>query len=89
MGKVFSPATPKHEGGCLVAADSNIDSSSKVEKGSSIAPKVIIESNCQITGSIIGRGAKIGADCKIIDSIIAPNTQISAGMIVNSNYLGF
>ena len=32
---------------------------------------------------------KIGADCKIIDSIIAPNTQISAGMIVNSNYLGF
>jgi len=89
MGKVFSPATPKHEGECLVAADSNIDSSSKVEKGSSIAPKVIIESNCQITGSIIGRGAKIGADCKIIDSIIAPNTQISAGMIVNSNYLGF
>jgi mannose-1-phosphate guanylyltransferase len=72
-----------------VAADSNIDSSSRVEKGSSIAPKVIIESNCQITGSIIGRGAKIGADCKIIDSIIAPNTQISAGMIVNSNYLGF
>ncbi|MFM8627825.1 MAG: hypothetical protein ACKOCP_03440 [Candidatus Nanopelagicus sp.] len=51
--------------------------------------KVVIQSNCQISGSIIGEGAKIGANCKIIDSIIAPGAQIEAGMVVLTNYLGF
>jgi mannose-1-phosphate guanylyltransferase len=54
-----------------------------------IEGEVVLDSNCQISGSIIGKGAKIGANCKIIDSIIAPGAQIEAGMVVLTNYLGF
>ena len=88
-GVITSVATPKHSGDHLIAAGAQVSSSSIVNLGTVIESEVVVEGNCQISGSIIGRGAKIGANCKIINSIIAPNTQIEAGMIVISNYLGF
>jgi mannose-1-phosphate guanylyltransferase len=54
-----------------------------------IESEVVVEGNCHISGSIISKGAKIGENCQVINSIIAPDTQIEAGMVVISNYLGF
>ena len=88
-GVITSVATPKHSGDHLIAAGAQVSSSSIVNLGTVIEAEVVVEGNCQISGSIIGHGAKIGANCKIISSIIAPDTQIEAGMIVISNYLGF
>ena len=88
-GVIASIATPKHSGDHLIAAGAQVSSTSIVNLGTVIEPEVVVEGNCQISGSIIGKGAKIGANCKVINSIIAPDTQIEAGMIVISNYLGF
>jgi len=89
MGKIYSPATPNHDGDFLLANSATLHEGVLVKNGSVIGGNVTVESNCQIIGSIIGSGAKIGGECKIIDSIIAPNAQISAGMLIFSNYLGF
>jgi len=88
-GMITSVATPKHSGDHLIAAGAQVSSSSIVNLGTVIESEVVVEGNCEISGSIIGTGAKIGANCKVINSIIAPDTQIEAGMIVISNYLGF
>ena len=88
-GVITSVATPKHSGDHLIAAGAQVSSSAIVNLGTVIEAEVVVEGNCQISGSIIGHGAKIGANCKVINSIIAPDTQIEAGMIVISNYLGF
>jgi len=88
-GVITSVATPKHNGGHLIAANAQVSPSAIINLGTVIEPEVVVEGNCQISGSIISNGAKIGANCKIINSIIAPDTQIEAGMIVISNYLGF
>ena len=88
-GVITSVATPKHSGDHLIAAGAQVSSSSIVNLGTVIESEVVVEGNCQISGSIIGKGAKIGANCKVINSIIAPDTQIESGMIVISNYLGF
>ena len=86
---ITSVATPKHNGDHLIAANAQVSPSAIINLGTVIEPEVVVEGNCQISGSIISNGAKIGANCKIINSIIAPDTQIEAGMIVISNYLGF
>ena len=88
-GMITSVATPKHSGDHLIAVGAQVSSSSIVNLGTVIESEVVVEGNCQISGSIISKGAKIGANCKVINSIIAPDTQIEAGMIVISNYLGF
>jgi len=88
-GVITSVATPKHSGDHLIAVGAQVSSSSIVNLGTVIESEVVVEGNCEISGSIIGKGAKIGANCKVINSIIAPDTQIEAGMIVISNYLGF
>jgi mannose-1-phosphate guanylyltransferase len=88
-GMITSVATPKHSGDHLIAVGAQVSSSSIVNLGTVIESEVVVEGNCEISGSIIGKGAKIGANCKVINSIIAPDTQIEAGMIVISNYLGF
>ena len=88
-GVITSAATPKHSGDHLIAANAQVSPSAIINFGTVIEPKVVVESNCQISGSIIGNGAKIGANFKIINSIIAPDTQIEAGIVVISNYLGF
>jgi mannose-1-phosphate guanylyltransferase len=88
-GVITSVATPKHNGDHLIAAGAQVSPSAIINLGTVIEPEVVVEGNCQISGSIISKGAKIGANCKIINSIIAPDTQIEAGMIVISNYLGF
>ena len=88
-GVITSVATPKHSGDHLIAAGAQVSPSAIVNLGTVIEPEVVVEGNCQISGSIIAKGAKIGANCKIINSIIAPDTQIEAGMVVISNYLGF
>ena len=88
-GVITSVATPKHSGDHLIAAGAKVSPTAIINLGTVIEPEVVVESNCQISGSIIGNSAKIGANCKIINSIIAPDTQIEAGMIIISNYLGF
>ena len=88
-GVITSVATPTHSGDHLVLPNAQVSPSAIFNFGTVIEPEVVVEGNCQISGSIIGKGAKIGANCKIINSIIAPDTQIEAGMVVISNYLGF
>ena len=88
-GVISSSATPEHSKDALIFPTANISTGCLINNGSVIEGEVVIENNCQISGSIIGKGAKIGADCKIIDSIIAPGAQIEAGMVVLTNYLGF
>ena len=88
-GVIKSNATLEHTGDKIISDTAVINSSALINNGSVIEGEVIVESNTQISGSIIGKGAKIGKNCKIIDSIIAPGTQIDAGMVVISNYLGF
>jgi len=88
-GVITSPATPNHSGDHLIAASAQVSPSAIINLGTVIEPEVIIEGNCQISGSIISRGVKIGENCQIINSIIAPDTQIQAGTVVISNYLGF
>lgn len=89
IGKIESAATPEHKGEVLVSNTAQISPTALIKNGSVIGSEVVVESGTEVSGSIIGKGAKIGEDCKIIDSIIAPNTQISAGMLIFSNYLGF
>jgi mannose-1-phosphate guanylyltransferase len=88
-GVITSVATPTHSADHLVLPNAKVSPSAIINFGTVIEPEVVVEGNCQISGSIIGKGAKIGANCKIINSIIAPDTQIEAGMVVISNYLGF
>jgi mannose-1-phosphate guanylyltransferase len=88
-GVITSVATPKHSGDHLIAVGAQVSPSAIINLGTVIEPEVLVEGNCQISGSIIGKGAKIGANCKVINSIIAPDAQIEAGMIIISNYLGF
>ena len=88
-GAITSSATPNHTGDNLISPSAQIGSGCVINNGSVIESEVVVESNCQITRSIIGSGAKIGGNCKIIDSIIAPGAQIEAGMVVLTNYLGF
>lgn len=88
-GRVFSAATPAHPGDRIIADTAVVSDDSKVIQGSNIQPQVIVEGNCEISGSIIGTGATIGANSKIIDSFIAPNTKIPAATVAINNYLGF
>ena len=88
-GVITSVATPTHSADHLVSPNAQVSPSAIINFGTVIEPEVVVEGNCQISGSIIGKGAKIGENCKIINSIIAPDTQIEAGMVVISNYLGF
>lgn len=88
-GAITSSATPNHTGDNLISPSAQIGSGCVINNGSVIESEVVVESNCQITSSIVGSGAKIGGNCKIIDSIIAPGAQIEAGMVVLTNYLGF
>ena len=88
-GVITSVATPKHSGDHLIAAGAQVSPSAIINLGSVIESEVVIEGNCLISGSIISRGVKIGENCQVINSIIAPDTQIEAGLVVISNYLGF
>ena len=88
-GKVFSAATPAHSGDSIISIGAQIAVGAKINLGSNIQPQVVVESNCEISASIIGEGATIGANSKIIDSFIAPKTKIPAGTVAINNYLGF
>lgn len=88
-GVITSAATPKHSGDHLIAVSAQVSPSAIINLGSVIESEAVVEGNCRISGSIISKGVKIGENSQIINSIIAPNTQIEAGMVVISNYLGF
>jgi mannose-1-phosphate guanylyltransferase len=88
-GKILSPATPSHSGDSIISADATVAAGCIISDGSFVHPKVVVESESEISGSIIGEGAVIGAGCKVIDSFIAPNFEIPAGTVAINNYLGF
>ena len=88
-GKVFSAATPAHQGDSIIAESAVIAADANIKDGCNIQPKVVVEGNCEITASIIGAGATIGANSTIINSFIAPDAKIPAGTVAIDNYLGF
>ena len=88
-GKILSPATPSHSGDSIISADATVAAGCIISDGSFVHPKVVVESESEIVGSIIGDGAVIGAGSKVIDSFIAPNFKIPAGTVAINNYLGF
>jgi mannose-1-phosphate guanylyltransferase len=88
-GKILSPATPSHSGDSIISADATVAAGCIISDGSFVHPKVVVESESEISGSIIGEGAVIGAGCKVVDSFIAPNFKIPAGTVAINNYLGF
>ena len=88
-GKIFSPATPSHSGDSIISADATVAAGCIISDGSFVHPNVVVESESEISGSIIGDGAVIGAGSKVIDSFIAPNFKIPAGTVAINNCLGF
>ncbi|NDI11320.1 MAG: NDP-sugar synthase, partial [Actinobacteria bacterium] len=55
-GAITSSATPNHTGDNLISPSAQIGSGCVINNGSVIESEVVVESNCQITGSIIGSG---------------------------------
>ena len=73
----------------LIAIDAQIDSSARIEAGSLISHRVLIESGAVVVGSVIGEGAEIGSNASIIHTFVAPNTKIPSGFIAENQFFGF
>ena len=89
FNELLAGAAFQRKADSLIAIDAQIDSSARIEAGSLISHRVLIESGAVVIGSVIGEGAEIGSDASISHTFVAPNTKIPSGFIAENQFFGF
>ena len=75
--------------GSLIARTAEIDPTAKIESGSLISTHVKVAAGAQISGSIIGAGARIGSDVNLVNTFVSSDTEIPSGFIAQNQFFGF
>ena len=88
-GRAHSAATPACQGEFLALAGASIDPTATVDQGSVVGAGAIIDAGAQISGSIIGDGARVGPRATLINSFVAPGAVVDAASYSEGNFFGF
>ena len=76
-------------GGALVARDAVITDGAQIDAGSFVGRLVKVGSGSEISGSVLGDGALVGAGVKLAQTFVAAGQKVDDGVIAESAFLGF
>ncbi|WP_433252275.1 sugar phosphate nucleotidyltransferase [Streptosporangium sp. CA-135522] len=88
LGRLASPALPGPTGDFLALAGAKISAEAKVDGGSAVGARAIVESGAQVSGSVLGDDCVIHSGAVVTDSVIGIGARVASGAILHEAVIG-
>ncbi|MFC6898063.1 NDP-sugar synthase [Nonomuraea dietziae] len=88
LGRLSSPALPGPTGERLALEGAVVSPEAKVDGGSVVGARAVVEAGATVSGSVLGDGCVIEAGATVVDSLVGLGARISKGAEVRDAVIG-
>ncbi|HEX4812209.1 MAG TPA: NDP-sugar synthase [Nonomuraea sp.] len=88
LGRLDSPALPGPTGECLALGGARVSPEAKVQGGTAVGARAVVEAGATVAGSVLLDGCVIEAGASVIDSVVGKEARVCAGTVVRDAVIG-
>ncbi|MBB4914259.1 sugar phosphate nucleotidyltransferase [Streptosporangium saharense] len=88
LGRLASPALPGPTGDLLALPGAVVDAGAKVDGGSVVGARAVVEAGAQVSGSVLGDDCVIRAGASVTDSVVGIGARIEPGAVLRDVVVG-
>ncbi|MFJ2032352.1 sugar phosphate nucleotidyltransferase [Streptosporangium sp. NPDC087985] len=88
LGRLASPALPGPTGEFLALSGARVSAEAKIDGGSVVGARAVVESGAQVSGSVLGDDCVIHSGATVIDSVIGIGARVASGAILRDAVIG-
>ncbi|MEU9830405.1 NDP-sugar synthase [Streptosporangium sp. NPDC048047] len=88
LGRLHSPALPGPTGEFLALPGAVISPEAKVEGGSTVGARAVVESGAQVSGSVLSDECVVHEGATVVDSVIGVGAEIFPGAVLRGAVIG-
>ncbi|MFF5211364.1 sugar phosphate nucleotidyltransferase [Streptosporangium sp. NPDC000396] len=88
LGRLASPALPGPTGDLLALPGAMISPEAKVDGGSVVGARAVVESGARVSGSILGDDCLIHSGATVVDSVIGIGARVASGAVLRDAVIG-
>ncbi|WP_442790433.1 NDP-sugar synthase [Nonomuraea sp. NBC_01738] len=88
LGHLASPALPGATGEYLALEGARVSPAAKVEGGTTVGARSVVEPGASVVGSVLGDDCVIMSGASVTDSVVGDGARISAGAVLRDAVIG-
>lgn len=88
LGRLASPALPGPTGDLLALPGAVVDAGAKVDGGSVVGARAVVEAGAQVSGSVLGDDCVVRAGASVTDSVVGIGARIEPGAVLRDVVVG-
>ncbi|MEV5556664.1 NDP-sugar synthase [Nonomuraea wenchangensis] len=88
LGRLDSPAVPGPAGEFLALPGAVVAPTAKVEGGTTVGARAVVEAGAIVTGSVLSDDCVIEAGAEVTDSVLGKGARVCAGTVVRGAVIG-
>ncbi|GII00894.1 sugar phosphate nucleotidyltransferase [Planobispora takensis] len=88
LGRLASPALPGPVGELLALPGAVISPEAKVDGGTTVGARAVVESGAQVSGSVLGDDSVVCSGATVTDSVVGPGARIASGAVLRDAVIG-
>ncbi|MER7206993.1 NDP-sugar synthase [Streptosporangium sp. NPDC000239] len=88
LGRLASPALPGPTGDLLALPGAVVDAGAKVDGGSVVGARAVVEAGAQVSGSVLGDDCVIRAGASVTDSVVGIGARVEPGAVLRDVVVG-
>ncbi|MFI7533216.1 sugar phosphate nucleotidyltransferase [Streptosporangium sp. NPDC049376] len=88
LGRLASPALPGPTGDLLALPGAVVDAGAKVDGGSVVGARAVVEAGAQVSGSVLGDDCVIRAGASVTDSVVGIGARVEPGAVLRDVVIG-
>ncbi|WP_455569649.1 mannose-1-phosphate guanylyltransferase [Streptosporangium canum] len=88
LGRLASPALPCPPGEFLALPGAKVSTEAKVDGGTAVGARAVVESGAQVSGSVLGDDCVIHSGAIVTDSVVGIGARVASGAVLRDVVIG-
>ncbi|OUC92693.1 sugar phosphate nucleotidyltransferase [Streptosporangium minutum] len=88
LGRLASPALPGPPGEFLALPGAKVSTEAKVDGGTAVGARAVVESGAQVSGSVLGDDCVIHSGAVVTDSVVGIGARVASGAVLRDVVIG-
>ncbi|GAA5765573.1 UTP--glucose-1-phosphate uridylyltransferase [Streptosporangium roseum] len=88
LGRLASPALPGPPGEFLALPGAKVSTEAKVDGGTAVGARAVVESGAQVSGSVLGDDCVIHSGAAVTDSVVGIGARVASGAVLRDVVIG-
>ncbi|MGW4637769.1 sugar phosphate nucleotidyltransferase [Sphaerisporangium sp. NPDC004334] len=88
LGRLPSPALPAPCGEFMALPGAEVSPSAKIEGGTVVGPRAVVESDASVHGSVLDADSVIESGAVVVDSVVGARARVASGAVLRNAVIG-